>query len=73
MTRDGRRRGVDGQVELHVMLTPEHIQALLQLCDAIALRGPASKMLVAQAQGRLLRALEVGATAPLAKGEGAAG
>jgi hypothetical protein len=60
MTKNGRRRGAGELVEISVVLTPEQVAALLQLCDAVALRGPASKMLVAQAQGRLMRALEVG-------------
>jgi hypothetical protein len=41
-----------------VPLTVAQINALLQLCDAVALRGPASKILVAQAQEQLMRALE---------------
>jgi len=58
MTRDGRRRGADEElVEVAVLLTPEQVQALLQLCDAVALRGPESKVLVAGAQVALMEAL----------------
>jgi hypothetical protein len=57
MSNNARRRATHSG-DLTVELTPEHVQALLQLCDAIALRGPASKMVVAQAQARLMRALE---------------
>jgi hypothetical protein len=57
MTRDGRRRGADELVEIPVVLTPEQVAALLQLCDAVPLRGPASKVLVAGAQAALVEAL----------------
>jgi hypothetical protein len=45
-----------GPVEISVVLTPEQVGALLQLCDAVPLRGPASKMLVAGAQAALMEA-----------------
>jgi len=40
-----------------VLLTAAQANALLQLCDAVALRGPESKILVAQAQAAILQAL----------------
>jgi hypothetical protein len=42
---------------MKVELSPEAVQALLALCDAVPLRGPESKVLVAGAQAALMEAL----------------
>jgi hypothetical protein len=42
---------------MKVELSPEMVQALLALCDAVPLRGPESKVLVAGAQAALMEAL----------------
>jgi hypothetical protein len=40
-----------------VELSAETVQTLLALCDAVPLRGPESKLLVAGAQAALIEAL----------------
>jgi len=45
---------------MKVELSPEMAQALLALCDAVPLRGPQSKVLVAGAQAALMEALQAG-------------